>query len=146
MAQTKNNNAFLAEIYRGAKMGSESIKTLIDKTKNALLRRELLEQMKQYQDIEEKIYEELIVRGIKPKDVNPFQSSMAWVTVQFETMFNNKADNIATILMRGNFMGVIGITKSLNSHPNADETIKKFANDFINLIEKHNNNLKQFLR
>lgn len=141
----KELNKMASELYRGAKMGTQTIKTMLTKTKNKELKSELFRQLESYLQIENKIYNELINRSIQPKDVNPLQSASAWLTIQFETMFNKKPSHLATMLIKGNNMGVIGITKILNKNTKANDFITDYALDFINLIETNNENLKPFL-
>lgn len=141
----KQLNKMASEMYRGAKMGTQTIRTMLTKTKDPKFKEELFRQLESYNEIESKIYNELLKRNIQPIDINPLQSASAWLTIQFETMFNKKPSHLATMLIKGNNMGVIGITKVLNKNTNSNDFITDFALDFINLMESNNENLKPFL-
>ncbi|MFA7138865.1 MAG: hypothetical protein WC151_10140, partial [Bacteroidales bacterium] len=58
---------------------------------------------------------------------------------------SNKPSHIADMLIKGNTMGVTGITKSLNSHKNADPQIQSLADRFIKLEQSNIERLMKFL-
>lgn len=145
MEEKKEVNSFASQLYRSARMGTETIRIMITKTNDEKLKEELLKQFTSYEKIENKIYNDLASRGIIPKDVNPFQSIFANLTIQAETLFNKSPSNIACILMKGNNMGVIGITRLLNKNEADSEFLNEYALEFINLVENNNENLKAFL-
>lgn len=145
MTKLKEINSLSSQLYRSARMGTQTIRTMLSKTKDKEMKKELCRELELYSEIENKIYNDLISRGIVPKDINPLQTASAWITIQMETLFNNKPTNIATILIKGNNMGVIGITKLLNKNKDKNEFLTDYGLEFINLIENNNEKLKSFL-
>lgn len=145
MNKIKEKNSFASELYRSARMGTQSLRILISKTNDDSLKEELLKQFMGYEKIENKIYNDLTSRGIVPTDVSPFQEVFANLTIQLETLFDKSSSNIATILMKGNNMGVIGITKLLNKNMENSDFLKEYAIEFIGMVENNNENLKCYL-
>ena len=145
MTKTQDVNSLASQLYRSARMGTQTIRIMLTKAKDKDIYEELCRELSAYCEIESKIYNDLISRGINPKDINPFQSAGAWLTIQFETLFNKKPDHIAELLIKGNNMGVIGITKLLNKNKENDEFLINYGLEFINLIENNNEQLKSFL-
>lgn len=145
MANNKDKNSLASQLYRSARMGTQTIREMLTKTKDKEIYDELCRQLASYCEIESRIYNDLISRGIVPKDINPLQSAGAWMTIQFETLFDKSPSHLAEMLIKGNNMGVIGITKLLNKNKETDEFLTKYGLEFINLVENNNENLKAFL-
>ena len=145
MNKKNDLNSLASQLYRSARMGTQTIRELLTKTKNKEIYDELCHQLASYCEIESKIYNDLVSRGITPNDINPFQSAGAWLTIQFQTLFNKSPSHIAEILINGNNMGVIGITKLLNKNKGGNDYLITYGLEFINLVENNNERLKTFL-
>lgn len=145
MNNSQNTTDFLSEIYRGAKMGVETIDNLLMKVNDNNIYNELKYQIKSYEEIANEAYGELIKRNNKPKDISTFDKTMAKMSIGINTLINSNPSHIADMLIKGSTMGVTGITKTLNSHYNADNDIKNLADRFIKLEQDNIDRLKKFL-
>ena len=138
-------NSLASQLYRSARMGTQTIRTLLTKVKDKKLYDELCTELSSYGEIESKIYNDLVARNIVPKDVNPLQTASAWMTIQIETLFDKSSSHIAKILIKGNNMGVIGITQLLNKNKENKDSLVSYGLEFVSLIEGNNERLKVFL-
>ena len=140
-----NTVDFLAEIYRGVKMGNETIKTILPKVKDNEMKQELLREQSIYQQFEQKALDELSKRNEKPQPISKAQSVGSWLGVQMNTIIDSTSSHIADLMIQGNNMGIIGITKIKNSHENAESQVVNLADELINIQQQNIEKLKPFL-
>ncbi len=145
MDNSQNTVDFLSEIYRGAKMGVETINNLLTKVNDNSIYDELKYQMQSYEEIANEAHEEILKRKSEPKDISTFNKVSAKMSVGINTMISNNPSHVADMLIKGNTMGVTGITKSLNSHTCSDKEVQDFADRFIKLEQTNIDRLKKFL-
>lgn len=145
MNNSQNTSDFLSEIYRGATMGVETINNILMKVTDNTIYNELKYQLRSYEEIANEAYAEIIKRNNKPKDISAFNKMSAKMSIGINTFINSNPSHIADMLIKGNTMGVTGITKSLNSHSDADQDIKGLADRFIKLEQDNIDRLKKFL-
>lgn len=142
----ENYIEFLLEIYKGAKMGVESINTLMPKCESAELKNELKRQKKEYNTICEDVEASLGSEGVDVKEPPVMAQVCSWINIQMSTLFNKSKSNIAEKLMFGNLMGIVGITKILNKYKGEiDKEHIKYSERFIDACETNMKNLKGFL-
>jgi hypothetical protein len=145
MNNSQNTSDFLAEIYRGANMGVQTINSILMKVTDNTIYNELKYQLRSYEEIANEAYVEIMKRNSKPKDISMIDKMSAKMSIGINTFINSKPSHIADMLIKGNKMGVIGITKSLNSHEDADVDIKSLADRFVKLEQDNIDRLKRFL-
>ncbi len=137
---------FLLEIYKGAKMGVDSITTLLPKCQSAGLKAELKRQKKEYQAICVEVSDFMNEQNVDPESPPIIAQASSWMNIQISTLFDKSASHIAEKLMTGNLMGIIGITKILNRFDgDIDSDYLKYAERFIDACEQNIKNLKAFL-
>ncbi len=145
MNNSQNTTDFLSEIYRGAKMGIQTINNLMTKVTDNNIYNELKYQLRSYEEIANEAYDEIIKRNSKPKGISVIDKTMAKMSIGINTFINSNPSHIADMLIKGSTMGVTGITKTLNSHYAADNEIKNLADRFIKLEQDNIDRLKRFL-
>lgn len=145
MDNSQNTVDFLSEIYRGAKMGVETINNLLTKVNDNSIYDELKYQMQSYEEIANEAYSEIIKRDSEPKDISTINKMSAKMSVGINTIISSNPSHVADMLIKGNTMGVTEITKSLNSHSCSDKEIQAFADRFIKLEQSNIDRLKKFL-
>ncbi len=145
MENGKNTVDFLSEIYRGAKMGVETINNLLTKVDNNNIYDELKYQLRTYEEIANEACTELERRKSEPKDISMFNKMSAKMSVGVNTLISNNPSHVADMLIKGNTMGVTEMTKSLNTHQCSDKEIQAFADRFIKLEQDNIDRLKKFL-
>lgn len=112
-----NETALLQEVYQGAVMGAESIRMLLPKVNNARFRSDLQTQHRQYQQTAAQAEEQLKALGRCPTELNNCQRSMLWAGVQGKTLCNKDTSHLAELMIEGSNMGIISLTRVLNSYP-----------------------------
>lgn len=141
------NNDYLSDIYRGVRMGAETLDSVISRTQGRDIRKELIREKKVYREFEDKTLKAINSHGASPKPINPMQKNMAKMGIAMNTAFDKTPSHIADLVIQGNNMGIIGITKAINNHKNkrCDDSINDLAKELISIQENNIKNLKPFL-
>jgi hypothetical protein len=145
MNNNQNTAEILSEIYRGAKMGVETINSMLNKVNDNKIYDELKYQLRSYDEIANEAYGELVKRNQEPKDISTVNKLSAKMSVGINTMISNTPSHIADMLIKGSTMGVTEMTKSLNSYKDADPDIQALADRFIKLEQDNIDRLMKFL-
>ena len=67
------------------------------------------------------------------------------MSAKMNTLIDKTSSHIAEMMMQGNMMGVIEITKTMKNNPDADAGALKLAQDLLQTQENNIRKLKQFL-
>lgn len=110
-----NEYELLQEIYRGAKMGDESIHLLLPKVDNARFRSDLQTQSREYQATVSNAEQQMKAMGQCPRELNSKEQTMLWMSLQGSTLCNKETSHLAEMMIQGSNMGIISLTKILNS-------------------------------
>ena len=140
-----NDQYILNEINKGIKMGMDSISTISEKVKDCNLKENLQFQYNRYNDILNEVNNELSEFGEFPKELNPMQKAMGWMSVQLNTLDNKSDSKISEMMIQGTNMGIIEGIKLLNHNPSAKPEIKNILNEFVQFQQENVEQLKKFL-
>ena len=135
----------LNEINKGIKMGMDSISNVAEKVQDDNFKKDLKYQYDKYNDILNKVNNELTNYDDFPKDLNPMQKAMGWMSVEFNTMDDKSTSKIAEMMLQGTNMGIIKGTKLLNNNPDTDENVKNILSEFVSFQEDTVEQLKKYL-
>jgi hypothetical protein len=135
----------LNEINKGIKMGMDSISNVSEKVNDDNFKKDLKFQYDKYNDILNKVSTELSKYNDFPKELNPMQKTMGWMSVEFNTMEDKSNSKIAEMMLQGTNMGIIKGTKLLNHNPNTDESVKNILSEFVSFQEDTVEQLKKYL-
>ena len=135
----------LNEINKGIKMGMDSISNISEKVQDDRFKQDLKYQYDQYNKILNKVNNELTNYDDFPKELNPMQKAMGWMSVEFNTMTDQSNSKIAEMMIKGTNMGIIEGVKLLNQNPDADENVKNIVNGFVQFQENTIEQLKKYL-
>lgn len=140
----ENINA-LDEISKGACMGMDATRDIIDKIEEKELKRIVEDQYQQYEKIKKKIddiYGEY--SDSKPHETGAMTKAMTWSQINMKTMNDTSPSKIAELLLQGTNMGIIEGRKILNNK-NIDKKIHKIIEEYVELQEKYIEKLKKYL-
>lgn len=140
----ENINA-LDEISKGACMGMDATRDIIDKIEEKELKRIVEDQYQQYEKIKKKIddiYGEY--SDSKPHETGAMTKAMTWSQINMKTMNDTSTSKIAELLLQGTNMGIIEGRKILNNK-NIDKKIHKIIEEYVELQEKYIEKLKKYL-
>lgn len=135
----------LNEINKGIKMGMDSISNVSEKVQDDNFKKDLKYQYDKYNDILNKVNTQLTNYDDFPKELNPMQKAMGWMSVEFNTMEDKSTSKIAEMMLQGTNMGIIKGVKLLNHNPTTDEPVKNILTEFVQFQEDTVEQLKKYL-
>lgn len=138
------NIELLNYVYQNAKMGSQSIAQILPKIDNQEFQSVLLDQLSQYQNIVSQASNMLSNFNASPKECMMDKLSSK-AGIAFNTMTNTSTSHIAEMIINGNTMGIIDITKKINQAENCSQDVCNLCNDLVEIEEQNTDNMKQFL-
>jgi len=134
----------LDELNKGASMGMDAIKFILDKVKDKELYDFLEKQYDDYQDISKKIYKVYPDTKKEPHETSKMNKVMTWYGIEMRTMMDESTSKIAELLLQGTNMGIIEGRRLLNNK-DIDEDTNKLIEEYVNMQEKAVEKLKEFL-
>ena len=135
----------LKEIWKGVKMGMDSISYLQDKVGTAELSDYLKHEYSMYNNILKKVDSTFANYNVEPNDYSLGQKVMLWSGIQANTIKDTSNSKISEILMQGTNMGIIEGRRILNANKDLDSNVRKLINDFVDYQEQSVEKLKKFL-
>lgn len=135
----------LKEINQNAKMGMDSLSTILKKSQDTKFKDLLNTQHNEYQNIYDRTQELLVKNNLQMEDTPTMQKAMSWMGIQLNTVNDTSNSKLSELLIQGNDMGIIKGTKLLNNHSFLDSEIKNILSDFVRLQEKNIDDLKKYL-
>lgn len=135
----------LDEVNKGIKMGMDSISNISDKIQDSQFRDDLQFEYNKYNEILNKVNNQLTKYGNFPEDLNPMQKAMGWMSVEFNTLDDKSNSKISEMMIKGTNMGIIKGVKLLNNYPNIDNETKNILNEFVKFQENSVERLKKYL-
>lgn len=135
----------LKEINQNAKMGMDSLSTVLKKSQDTKFKDLLNTQHDEYQNIYDRTQELLVKNNLQMEDTPTMQKAMSWMGIQLNTVNDTSNSKLSELLIQGNNMGIIKGTKLLNNHSFLDSEIKNILSDFVRLQEKNIDDLKKYL-
>ena len=135
----------LKEINQNAKMGMDSLSTVLKKSQDTKFKDLLNTQQDEYQNSYDRTQELLVKNNLQMEDTPTMQKAMSWMGIQLNTVNDTSNSKLSELLIQGNDMGIIKGTKLLNNHSFLDSEIKNILSDFVRLQEKNIDDLKKYL-
>lgn len=133
----------LDELSKGACMGMDAIKFILDKVEDESFKKELENQYNQYKEISKKI-EELYPNDKEPHETSLMNKAMTWYGIEMKTLTDKSNSKIAELLLQGTNMGIIEGRKLLN-HKNSTKEINQLVEEYVEMQEKDVEMLKKYL-
>lgn len=143
--EDKNEINVLDELNKGACMGMDATKFILDKVEDNDLRKELENQYKEYKKMVDKIGELYPEYSRKePHETTLMNKAMTWYGIQMRTMNDQSNSKIAELLLQGTNMGIIEGRRLLN-HKGTDEEVHKLVEEYVDMQESAVEKLKTYL-
>ncbi len=140
-----NENYVLNEINKGIKMGMDSISNVSEKVQDSQFKKDLKYQYDKYNKILNNVNNELSNYNDFPKELNPMQKAMGWMSVEMNTMADKSNSKIAEMMLQGTNLGIIEGIKLKNEYPDLDNSVKNILNEFISFQQNNVEQLKKYL-
>ena len=141
----ERNKDYLSDIYRGVRMGAETLDTIINRTNSSEIKHELMREKQVYREFQSKLMNEIKKRNFEPQPAMKMKRRMAKMGIVMNTAFDNTSSHIADLVIQGNNMGIIGMNKAINHHKNCNKEITDLANELIQIQNNNIDNLTRFL-
>lgn len=135
----------LNEIYKDARMGMQATKILLSKTQDPGLNEQLTDQYGDYSETAKAAENELIKNNLVPEDNNLVTKAGQWGSLELSTVTGKEPAKIAELMIEGNNMGIVNMTKKIKEFSNTSDTVDSIAKNFIKVQEENIENLKQYL-
>lgn len=127
------NAEYLNYIYQNATMGADSIDVLMKTIPDTTISEYLQKQKEDYQCVKHTASAKLHDRGDWEKDIPAMRKAMSYVTINAQMMLDKTPTHVAEMMMQGNVMGIIDITKNRKRYKNAEEDIVKLGDQLLKL-------------
>ena len=134
-------------VYKNAKMGSDAITGVIEKTKDAELRRELTSQLESYYGFTVAAKNKLLEMNSEAKEPGMLSKLPADLSIKMSTMMDSSNSKIAEIMIGGYNMGLVELQKSLNQAKaeGAPEDVLNIANGVVAFEQGSIEKMKSYL-
>ena len=134
-------------VYKNAKMGSDAITGVIEKTKDAELRRELTNQLESYYGFTVAAKNKLLEMNSEAKEPGMLSKLPADLSIKMSTMMDSSNSKIAEIMIGGYNMGLVELQKSLNQAKaeGAPEDVLNIANGVVAFEQGSIEKMKSYL-
>ncbi len=142
---SKQNLEMLEEVFKGAKMGMNATKLVMDKTKDTDLKSKLTSQYGSFSQTAQKAENMLITNHKIPEESSVMEKAMLWSSIQLNSMLDTDASHIAEMVINGSTMSIVSMTKKLNELPDISPEVRALAKDFIQDQEHYIGEMKPFL-
>lgn len=141
----ENHNVDLLNyIYQNAKMGSQNIAQLLPKVNDENFQTNLVSQLSQYQGILTQATALLKSLNAQPKDY-PVDNIVSKASIAVNTLTNNSTSHIAEMMITGNTMGVVAMSRKLKENSNYEPDICNLGKDLVKIEEQNIQALKNFI-
>ena len=140
-----NENYVLNEINKGIKMGMDSISNVSQKVQDDRFKQDLKYQYDEYNKILNEVNNELTNYDDFPKELNPMQKAMGWMSIEMNTISDKSNSKIAEMMLQGTNMGIIEGCRLLNNNPSVDKNVRQILDDFVVMQEDSVETLKKYL-
>lgn len=145
--KTNPDEEFLQDLYKNACMGTDSVTTVLGKTKDEKLRCELTAQLDGYQNFANTTRNKLSGMSSTAKEISAFAKIPAEISIMMSTMVDNSTSKIAEMMINGSTMGVIDLKKRVKQaeQDGVSEEVVKIANDMMTFEEDNIDKMKNYL-
>jgi hypothetical protein len=121
----------LQDVVRNARTGQDAVEHLMQKTQEGRMRQELIREKEDYAVTRRDSEQALVNAGGRAEPVGPLAKAGMWAGLEMETLADRSDAHIAEIVIQGATMGVIEMTKALNSYDGADAGARDLASRFV---------------
>ena len=104
----------LQAVYKNAKMGSDAVTEVIERTKDANLRNELTSQLESYYGFSMAAKNKLMEMNCEAKEPGMLSKLPAELSIKMSTMMDSSDSKIAEIMIGGYNMGIVDMQKNIN--------------------------------
>ena len=131
--------------YKNASVGIDAIETILPKTKNENLSKELHKQMEYYKDQKTMLTEQMLQNNVTPESQGTMAKICTEMNVAFHSIGGIDTNEIAKLMVQGTNMGIIQMIQTINKNKDVPESIKRQGKEMIRREEAYIEKLKPYL-
>ena len=131
--------------YKNASVGIDAIETILPKTKNENLSKELHKQMEYYKDQKTMLTEQMLQNNVTPESQGTMAKICTEMNVAFHSIGGIDTNEIAKLMVQGTNMGIILMIQTMNKNKDVPESIKRQGKEMIRREEAYIEKLKPYL-
>ena len=135
----------LRECDAGIKMGTASIKDVLDNVHCSDLRKILSLSLDEHENLGQRVGKKLDMCCDEGKEPNPITKSMSWIKTNVKLAANESDATIADLMTDGCNMGVKSLSSYLNQYKAASEKSKDIAKKLIAIESELGENMRPYL-
>ena len=137
----------LQDIYSNVKMGSESIINLLPKIKDDEMKTFMTSQLNQYEKYATKVKDQLVMKGVEPKEPNTVSKISAKIGMEMKSMQDNTTSHMAEMMVQGSTMDVTDLLQKVTVYEKCPECKNSvsLAKEIVAFEEKNIEKMKRFL-
>lgn len=121
----------LQDVVRNARTGLDAVEQLMQKAEGSGMHDELAREREAYIESARDGERALTDAGGKPEPSGLMSRAGMWLGLEADTLADRSDAHIAEIVIQGATMGVIEMTKSLNTYGDADPHARGLASRFV---------------
>lgn len=121
----------LQDVVRNARTGQDAIEQLMQKVQTGSMKEELIKEHEEYAVTRREGEQALRDAGGSSEPVGPLEKAGMWMGIEMQTIADHSNAHIAEIVIQGATMGVIEMTKALNTYDAADSRARGLASQFV---------------
>lgn len=140
--QPSQTTTLLNDVFQNAQMGVDSTQRLIELAEDKPFQSVLIAQRNRYQDIYDRTLQ-LSDQELKGKKT--LQKLSSTMMINFQTIKDKTPSHLAGMMIQGNTMGVIDMTKSLRENQAADSSVLGLAQDLLSMQKSNIDEMKPYL-
>lgn len=135
----------LQDVVRNARTGESSIDHLLTISDHPEMRKELMTEKALYHSTVRSGEQALIRAGGKAEPLGPMSKAGMHMGIILNTITDKTDSHIAELVIQGANMGIIEMTKAVNTYPKASDESVSIARNFIGQQQDIINRQKHFL-
>lgn len=131
--------------YKNASVGIDAIETVLPKTKNENLSKELHKQMEYYKKEKSALTDQMLQNNITPESKGTMAKLCTEMNVALHSIGGIDTNEIAKLMVQGTNMGIVQMTELMNKNNEAPENIRRQGKEMIRREEAYIERLKPYL-
>ena len=135
----------LQNVVKAARTGAGAIQLLMDKTDDTALRQSLFDEKTRYQQVETDASQRLMQLGGKARPESIAARTGLRMGVGLNTLADRSSSRLADLLIRGNSMGIVSLTRAKNACADADPESVSLCDRMLRLQHDSIERAKSFL-
>ena len=140
--QPSQTTTLLNDVFQNAQMGVDSTQRLIELAEDKPFQSVLIAQRNRYQDVYDRTLQ-LSDQELKGKKT--LQKLSSTMMINLQTIKDKTPSHLAGMMIQGNTMGVIDMTKSLRENQAADPPVLALAQDLLSMQKGNIDEMKPYL-